>query len=562
MATSVPTVPIDFEALVQQGRQPVMRYLLARTGSTAEAGELAQETFVRAYCALSKGDRPRHALAWLLAIARNVYLESVRSARYQRQLAERMSRLMGVAWESPWQAQVERRIIVGNAVDSLPEGLREPVLLHYFAGLSLPEVARHLEITASAAKSRLWRARQALRGELEVLVGETERVMFTMPADLAERAKAIAERPPHYGNLVANLQAGGTHDFVIPIGEPVYSGEQLSLEDMRFAVRQIHALRVAGARPLAPRLELSPLSETFYHPEPIAIWRFLRSAELGTEPFQESEEGHLEVSDGWVLGTDPNAPQLLDDFREAGLRHIWFEFAGLRETHDDLCQRPGAFDAIVTAMTRCREAEIATGANILVSTRNAREARELARLIISLRGETFVPAHLLGYSPRRPEYEEIRPEPEDLAEIRLDEVGVQWGGGDFWPKFHADPESFTEGALTRAAIEDPEAQQPRAPSMRTLSLWVGADFTLSVPEHHHVPGLRIGNLRRDTPERLYQTLVDLHWPSPLPSDAELAKRYGDTQSRKVHGSRASVRARWLAAWKAEHGVEWLPEEAY
>jgi RNA polymerase sigma-70 factor (ECF subfamily) len=562
MATSAPTAPVDFEALVEQGREPVTRYLLARTGSTAEARELAQETFVRAYCALSRGDRPRHPLAWLLAIARNVFLESARSARYQRQLAERMSRLMGVEWQSPWQAQVEQRIVVGNAVDHLPEDLREPVLLHYFAGLSLPEVARHLEITASAAKSRLWRARQALRGELEVLVGGTERVTFTLPADLAERAKAIAERPPHYETMRGDLQVGGRHWFIVPAFRPVFSDEVMPLDDLRFAVRQLHALRAAGDRPLANRVELEAAPEVFYHPEPIAVWQFLRSAELGNEAFRESEEGRLEVTDGWVLGTDPNAPKLLADFREAGLRHVWFQFVGLRETHDDLCQRPGAFDAIAAAMKRCREAGIETGGNILVSKRNVGEVRELSRFIRSLGAERFQPTFVLIYSPTWPEYGEIRPEPEDLAEVRPDGLDANWGGGGFWERFHADPEAFTEAALTRAAIDDPQAQQPWELHMKMHGLWVTPDLDLLRSGMEDEPFERLGNLRRDTPEQLYQKVTALRLPAVLPSDAELARHYGDLSSRKVYGARRPLRRKWLEAWKVEHNVVWLPYEAY
>jgi len=58
----------EFETVVQASQQAVMRYLCARTRSAAE--ELAQETFVRAYCAMSRGERPRRAIPWLLTIAR------------------------------------------------------------------------------------------------------------------------------------------------------------------------------------------------------------------------------------------------------------------------------------------------------------------------------------------------------------------------------------------------------------------------------------------------------------------------------------------------------------
>src|SRR5512143_2349811 len=99
----------DFEALVAECQEPVMRYLLARTRSSAETAELLQETFVRAYCALAKGDSPRRPLPWLLAIARNVFVEMVRSNRHRREMAERLAMPMGPGAEIPWEEEVEQR---------------------------------------------------------------------------------------------------------------------------------------------------------------------------------------------------------------------------------------------------------------------------------------------------------------------------------------------------------------------------------------------------------------------------------------------------------------------
>jgi RNA polymerase sigma factor (sigma-70 family) len=167
---------IDIEALIQQAQGPVRRYLLARTASMVEAAELAQETFVRAYCAMSKGEVPQRPIPWLLAIARNVFLEALREERYRRQLCEQLAEVTGREWQVPWHEKLERRIIVGSAVDALPAELREPVLLHYFAGLSQGEVASHLNTSVGAVRTRLWRARTALRGELEILMSETKKL--------------------------------------------------------------------------------------------------------------------------------------------------------------------------------------------------------------------------------------------------------------------------------------------------------------------------------------------------------------------------------------------------
>jgi RNA polymerase sigma-70 factor (ECF subfamily) len=551
--------PVEFEGLVREGQQPVLRYLLARADSPGEASELAQETFVRAYCALADGTEVQHPIPWLLAIARNVFLESLRNHRYERQLRERMSRLMGLEWQSPWQDRVEQRLVVADALDGLSEDLREPVLLHYFGGLSVAEVAGHLEITAGAVKTRLWRARQALRGDLEVLVSDAERksAVFSMPSDLAGKAKLIAERPPVYESLPVGLQVGGPRSATQPIGKPLFPDAKLSWEQVQFSVERLRAALVAGDRPLAAKVELWPALELFYHEKPIEVWSFLRSAEIGNEAFQDSEEGRLVITDGWQLGRNPDAPALLADFREEGLRHVWFTLAGLRETHDDLCQRPGAFDAIVTAMARCREAGIETGANIIVSTRNTGEIAELATLARSLGAERFVPTYVLVWSTQWPEYEEIRPQPADLTDLPPEGPDVNWGKRDFW----ADPEAHTESALAQAALAETSRDgadsqpewRPEPPLGVTPELKVQA-FSI----HDDGPGVVLCDLCHDSPEVIHERIAEAPVPPRLPSDRELAERYADTKSQQVHMGRVGVKVKWLEAWRAENDLPWLP----
>src|SRR5687768_4912999 len=91
-----------FDVVLAAGEQPVLRYLRSRLDSADQAREAAQETFVRAYAALARGEQPRQPVAWLLAIAHHVLLETWRAARYRRQLTERVGALMGPGWQSPW----------------------------------------------------------------------------------------------------------------------------------------------------------------------------------------------------------------------------------------------------------------------------------------------------------------------------------------------------------------------------------------------------------------------------------------------------------------------------
>lgn len=387
--------------------------------------------------------------------------------------------------------------------------------------------------------------------------GNKKSTVFTMPGDVATRARQIAERPPLYHSWRVDLQVGGTCARCAPMCTGIFDGRGLSLPDLRFAVERLHAIRVAGERPLSPDLKLAGGPELFDHPEPVAVWTFLRSAEIGNEDFQNTEYGRLYSTDGWRLGTDPEAGQLLADCKEAGLRHVWFTVCGLEETHDAIAGRPGAFAAIVTAMGRCRDAGIETGASIIVSKRNTKHIRELAQLMRSLGAEKFMQLYPLPGLGSGTAAEDSLLEPEDVAGLPPRELDIDWGQEDFW----ADPEAFTEGALTRAATQA-ETATPSQPRKRSLWLRVAADLELLAPEAIERGNcLRIADLREDSPSEMYERLAGLPWPPDPPSDHELAHRYGDTSSRTLQ-SIWSVRRKWLEAWRIESGIRWLPLDSY
>jgi hypothetical protein len=241
--------------------------------------------------------------------------------------------------------------------------------------------------------------------------------------------------------------------------------------------------------------------------------------------------------------------------QRAGVRHVWLTFAGLESTHDALVGRPGAFAANIAALERCRTVGLETGANIIVSTRNTSEIGELAQRIRALGAERFVPTYVQGWTPLGDAYERIRPEPADLAGLPPAGLDVNWGYAEFW----AEPEAYTEGALTRAAIQGrpPHEADESSKDDSMLGLLVDARLDVWTGELLAPPLQRVGNLRDQTPAALYQQLAGLARPPEPPADAELAERYGDGASQKVHMGRFSVRRKWVTAWRAEQAVGWL-----
>jgi hypothetical protein len=208
---------------------------------------------------------------------------------------------------------------------------------------------------------------------------------------------------------------------------------------------------------------------------------------------------------------------------------------------------------------RWREAASATGASIIVSKRNTKEVRELAQLMRSLGAEKFMQLYPLPGLGEGPIADDSILELEDVLGLPPQGLDVEWGQEDFW----ADPAAFTEGALTRAAMQAKGAEET-PPEARQRSLWlrITADFEVLAPEaRERADALRVANLRDDSPSEVYERLAGIPWPPDPPSDQELARRYGDTASRKLH-SLWSVRRKWLKEWRIQNGIRWLPLECY
>jgi RNA polymerase sigma-70 factor (ECF subfamily) len=127
-------------------------YLARRTGDPVLAEELAQETFYRATRAFL-GWRGGSAVAWLLAIARNVLIDEARRGRRLVPLPDSL-----VAGIEPSGGDDVTRVLV-----SLPTAQRQVLELIYIYGYSHAEAAAILGTSEGAVKTAVWRARSAFR---------------------------------------------------------------------------------------------------------------------------------------------------------------------------------------------------------------------------------------------------------------------------------------------------------------------------------------------------------------------------------------------------------------
>jgi RNA polymerase sigma-70 factor (ECF subfamily) len=149
-----------FEALFRQYEQPICSYLARMTGSVPRAQELTQETFIRAYRALLRGERWGNPRAWLYRVASRLATDDHR----RRKLVEWLPLSATEQRGTPGVETVAiERVSIQSALDALPPRYRVPLILYDYVGHSVSEVAQILGLSASGVKTRLSRARKKFR---------------------------------------------------------------------------------------------------------------------------------------------------------------------------------------------------------------------------------------------------------------------------------------------------------------------------------------------------------------------------------------------------------------
>ncbi len=166
------TLEEEFQALFSTYQHAITGYLSNLLDDTDRAQELAQETFLRAYCALARGARVEHPRAWLYRIATNAARDHIRRARRVQWLPLLDDdRDPALHQSNPSEALADRLVVRSVLVRLAPE-YRIPLLLHLSEGLSTAEIGLILGISRDAVKMRLYRAREQFRQIFRAINGQ------------------------------------------------------------------------------------------------------------------------------------------------------------------------------------------------------------------------------------------------------------------------------------------------------------------------------------------------------------------------------------------------------
>lgn len=155
----------------------VHRFARGLTRNSADAEDLVQETYLRAYRSWAQFEAGSNCRSWLFTICRNTHLHQRDRASARREVTETdasdvldprsLLDQRALATTSPddfFEQIVDERLI--DAIDALAEDFREVVILSDLADLNYAEISDVLEIPIGTVKSRLFRGRRQLRASL------------------------------------------------------------------------------------------------------------------------------------------------------------------------------------------------------------------------------------------------------------------------------------------------------------------------------------------------------------------------------------------------------------
>jgi RNA polymerase sigma-70 factor, ECF subfamily len=151
---------------------------ISTSSHESRAADLVQDSFVRAYTRLDSCQDPARFSAWVFRILRNRCHDFLRDVRQRTRPVDEVT-VLASDRDDPEIAygRVELGTHLRNALATLPEAQREAFLLKHLDGFSYEEMAEMLDVSVSALKMRVLRARDALHHQLRGMRAPGEEAM-------------------------------------------------------------------------------------------------------------------------------------------------------------------------------------------------------------------------------------------------------------------------------------------------------------------------------------------------------------------------------------------------
>lgn len=204
-----------FRVIMQRGNQRLFRVARGVVRDDAEAEDVLQEAYVRAFTAIGGFRGEAGIMTWLTRIVLNeargrlrrrrpmVALDQLEAAQMDGSRVIPFPNAFGTASPEVDAARAQIRALIEHAVDDLPEAFRIVFIMREIEECSVDETAATLQIKPETVKTRLHRARRLLRQALDARLASTMVEAFPF---MGMRCERITEA------VLARLDTGGCLD--------------------------------------------------------------------------------------------------------------------------------------------------------------------------------------------------------------------------------------------------------------------------------------------------------------------------------------------------------------
>lgn len=165
-----------FKQLVGRYQRQVANLIYLTLGSREEIEDLSQEVFIRVHKSLHRFEQDASFYSWLYRITVNICIDEIRRRKIKKTFSlemfsesalERDKKPSRGESASDSVLDEEKRRIILKALQKLSPVHRTAIVLREYEDLSYDEIAEVLNISTQAVKSRIFRAREELRGLLK-----------------------------------------------------------------------------------------------------------------------------------------------------------------------------------------------------------------------------------------------------------------------------------------------------------------------------------------------------------------------------------------------------------
>ena len=161
------------EIFVRKYYEKIYKYCYIRIGNYGDAQDLVQNTFMKFFESIDRYNHCGKALNYLYVIASNECKDYFRKKKYTMvDIDKNKTNSFSDTYQNKLDSlneirKIEEKTEIREAIEKLPDELREVVVLFYFNDMKQRDIAKILEISLSLVKYRISRAKELLEEELK-----------------------------------------------------------------------------------------------------------------------------------------------------------------------------------------------------------------------------------------------------------------------------------------------------------------------------------------------------------------------------------------------------------